>query len=650
MRLVLTFFSLMLFSSIAIGQSLSVLPEKPSGGEPVTFSYDKTGTTLEEITDIKAIAYIFGEKGFPNAKAVPLIVKNGKYTGVIPTTDATKSVFILFSDESGELTDNNTDKGYKVKMYSADKSKVVKGAYKSLASAHGSYGSLIGLSRDQEKGVKYSQKELKYYPESKFESAFMRGYANLAERAKDEAALTEVKSVLEELLKKRGATEEERTLTYWLSKTIKDEEGAEAIAKKLRKRYNRGELIRYEDEQAFYKERDLVKKEELFQRYEGRHKKAEGADKILANMSYRMASGLGNKKEWDKFQLYFDRVTDPNRKASLLNNFAWNLSGAGLEREAEDIDRAKNLSEQSLNLIKAELKDLEANRPSYLTEDQWKKRLKGSYYMYADTYALTLYKAGEEEEALEYQEKVCDKASYVSGDMYERLALFMEKVKGPEAAEKLLVEKIRSNNATETMKKQHKRLFLANNSLEDAYGKYLEGLEKEASVKFKEELVAKMIDEEAPDFKLVDLAGKPVSLEDMKGKVVILDFWATWCGPCKASFPGMQKMVDQHKDNDQVVFLFIDTWESVKEKEKVVKEFIEKNKYSFQVLMDTKDEVVAKYKVEGIPTKFVLDGEGKIRFKSVGFVGNDEALMTEMNLMIELAGGAKAEKLTKADD
>lgn len=109
-------------------------------------------------------------------------------------------------------------------------------------------------------------------------------------------------------------------------------------------------------------------------------------------------------------------------------------------------------------------------------------------------------------------------------------------------------------------------------------------------------------------------------------------------------------MVDLYKDNDKVVFLFIDIWESVKDKEKVVFEFINKNEYIFKVLMDKKDEVVVKYKVEGIFIKFVLDGNGKICFKSVGFVGNDEVLMIEMNLMIELVSGKLGVDLFKVDD
>lgn len=648
MKLLLTLSGLVLFVGTMLGQNLIVSPEKPSPGDAITFTYDKNETPLAEEKKIEAIAYLCVEDGLPNAVEVNLTAEGNLLKGKFKTDEKTRAIFIVFKDASEELVDNNEDKGYKTKMYTADKSQVVKGTYASLANVYGSYGSLMELQRDPAKGIKYFQKELKYYPESKGD--ILNSYASMAQRNKDEAAIADAKQLLEELKTKKKATEDDKMLTYYVSKSLKDDEGAEAIAAKLRKKYKKGKIAMSDDEQAFYKENDLTKKAVLFDAFKKKYAKVEKLDNWLSNMAYRLVAAAGRDSKWDVFNTYLAYLNSANQKASMLNNFAWGLSGEAVDKEAKDIVQAEKLSKQSLDLLQKEMEDLAASKPEYLTKKQWKKRLKGSYYMYADTYALILYKKGKKEEALDYQEKVCSQAGFVGGEMYERLAIFMEDVKGGAETEAFLAEKIRENNATAAMKKQHRRLFLAHNSLEQAYDKYVAGLEKEASTKFKEELVAKMIEEDAPDFRLLDLDGQEVSLDDMKGKVVILDFWATWCGPCKASFPGMQKMVDLYKDNDKVAFLFIDTWESAKDKEKAVSEFINKNEYTFQVLMDKKDEVVAKYKVEGIPTKFVLDGNGKIRFKSVGFAGNDEALMTEMNLMIELAGGKSGVDLTKADD
>jgi len=173
---------------------------------------------------------------------------------------------------------------------------------------------------------------------------------------------------------------------------------------------------------------------------------------------------------------------------------------------------------------------------------------------------------------------------------------------------------------------------------------YITALQKEATIKILEDLRKSMINEKAPVFALVDLNGKKIDLGELKGKVVIVDFWATWCGPCKASFPGMQKMVNKYKDDPNVKFVFIDTWERGDEKQKNAAEFIANNKYSFHVLMDNDDKVVAEFKVEGIPTKFVIDKNGMVRFKAVGFDGSDDKLMTELTAMIEMASTETALK------
>ncbi|WP_337041602.1 redoxin domain-containing protein [Emticicia sp. 17c] len=145
----------------------------------------------------------------------------------------------------------------------------------------------------------------------------------------------------------------------------------------------------------------------------------------------------------------------------------------------------------------------------------------------------------------------------------------------------------------------------------------------------------------APDFSLVDMNGKNVKLSDLKGKVVILDFWATWCGPCIMSFPGMKQAMDKYKNNPNVQFLFVNTYERVEQGQwkETVNSFVNQRGFNtFPIILDIGGTVAGSYGVNGIPAKFCIDKEGKIKFKSTGFLGSSELIVQEMTKWIDEAG------------
>lgn len=137
----------------------------------------------------------------------------------------------------------------------------------------------------------------------------------------------------------------------------------------------------------------------------------------------------------------------------------------------------------------------------------------------------------------------------------------------------------------------------------------------------------------APDFALKDLNGKTVKLSDLRGKTVVIDFWATWCGPCIMSFPGMKKAIDHYQGREDVVFLFVDTFERVPENQLVghVQKFITGRGLQYlNPIIDQGNKTAMAYGVNGIPAKFCVDAEGKIKHKSTGYVGSAEAVYKEM--------------------
>ena len=126
---------------------------------------------------------------------------------------------------------------------------------------------------------------------------------------------------------------------------------------------------------------------------------------------------------------------------------------------------------------------------------------------------------------------------------------------------------------------------------------------------------------QAPDFTLQTIDGKTVKLADLKGDVVMLDFWATWCPPCRKGLPHVQALSQKKELTDKGLKVFA---VNVQEKNEQVEAFLKKNNYTFTVPMDKEGKASEAYLVTGIPTTVIIGRDGKIKRALVGLVPPDE--------------------------
>jgi peroxiredoxin len=120
----------------------------------------------------------------------------------------------------------------------------------------------------------------------------------------------------------------------------------------------------------------------------------------------------------------------------------------------------------------------------------------------------------------------------------------------------------------------------------------------------------------APDFKLEGLAGRQISLSSLRGKVVLVNFWATWCPPCREEMPSMERL-HEVLAGDDFVMLAINT---EKNGRTVVPEFLKKNSYTFPILLDDKGEVQGLYGVYKFPETFIVRKDGVVENKVIGSI------------------------------
>lgn len=410
---------------------------------------------------------------------------------------------------------------------------------------------------------------------------------------------------------------------------LKEQNVYDSIAGAIKQQFPEGKLVRDEKVKVVFEATDPVQKEQLFKQWIAKYAPERfGSDRIVYDYARNaVAQAYANADSVSKAMDYANSIESPFWKGEGWAGTAGVLLKNGHAKEAAIL--YKKAVDQS---------QLYVNMPD---PDNAARFAATGYAGYCVAYAQLLYNAKAYDSALVYIEKAY---RYKKGDnVVELYATLLMTLNRNTEAMGLMENMVKQGKASGKMEENLKQVFVKVKGSDAGYGSYINILHDSMVVNVRAKAVAQMIKKPAPGFMLKDLDGKEVSLEALKGKIVVLDFWATWCGPCKRSFPAMQQAVNKYKADANVQFLFIDTWEHVPDARPMVSSFIKNNNYTFEVLLDGKDavtntsKVVESYGVKGIPAKFIIDPQGNIRFQLTGFEGSNESAVAELSAMIELA-------------
>lgn len=129
----------------------------------------------------------------------------------------------------------------------------------------------------------------------------------------------------------------------------------------------------------------------------------------------------------------------------------------------------------------------------------------------------------------------------------------------------------------------------------------------------------------AQDFTLPTLNGESVSLSDSKGKITIVNFWATWCPPCREEMPHMQSFYEKHHEEVEILAVNVTNMDDGRP---AIEQFVQEHELTFPILLDESGEVGLTYEIMTLPTSYILDAEGRVFQKIIGAM--DEQVMNEL--------------------
>ncbi|GAB2574760.1 TlpA family protein disulfide reductase [Spirosoma areae] len=622
----LLFLPFLLFAFPATAQ-FCFSPERPQVGQTVSFTYTPQTTPLAKDTTLEGRSVRFGAPATMQQLSRPatltLVRQGNDYIGevYIPKKDVTGTMLFFRNSKQPQRTDLNKGQCYVIPVCDAN-GRIVPHATGGQASVftRSHFLNETGARFDPNWVVTLYQHELLQNPDLR--PLYWSDLLAAQIKQKKPGYGPNVKAGIESYLASRPApSTAELAAAIQLYENMGDFPKATALRERQKTLEPAGSLVQKDRAMAIRNEPDWPRKKVAFQSFLTEFP----TSTHLPALTVLLTDGYFKNNDIRGLVAFVEQQPASFIDVLMLNTMAFQLAD-----ERRSLPEAEQLIKRAMTVLKAAPKP--RNAPG-----NWDAEKPVRQRQLMNTYAHTLEQQNKFADAYTaYQEVI------VSNDVENS---------DPRTNERYFLCALRTNHAadarayTESAIQVEKATTNLKTALRDWYAKqpgntpakadaYLAELEADIKADQRDELQQKLINEPAPAFALTDLLGRTISSSAFKGKVIVLDFWATWCGPCVASFPAMQQAQTHFQNDPNVRFLFVNTREGGPLQR--VHSFMDKHPYNFVVPLDSQQKVANAYKVLGIPTKVVIGPNGRVRYRHVGYSGDPETTVNELTLVVEM--------------
>ncbi|WDF55834.1 TlpA family protein disulfide reductase [Mucilaginibacter sp. KACC 22063] len=650
--------------SVALAQykQLKTSPATVIAGQRFDITYDASGTSLSGMSNVKGIAYYYADFGWHGTDLKMSPIEKNKWSATINTEK--NWALVAFKFMAGDSVDTNS--GIKASFLTPyaqflrnpeDTARTAKGALAVWGLFRSSeYGFEIPEYLKQGKFVSdtvvsmYLQKELEQNHQQEYKSAFAVPYATSMYRAYGGSSAPKVRAVLN-YLTRQGATQMDLLRAWQILKNTGQDLRADSLSNAIAIGYPDSYIAKLQAYKMFSAQKDQGKLRQLGEDflakfpYDRAYREFDKANGIDYNRVYLtvILLQIGN----NDFKV-IDKYIDQMSYLTLINVYYKTVQIAHHRKSVED----SYLYPYSALMLKR-MQTIKSNIPEeyqYFSPDEWLNFFNNAYIAgYAPMvleHISICRGAGKFEEGLAYAKEAETFQQYKKESLNDDYVFLLNKTGHANEVNDVLIKSMYENQVSVPMLDMIKQNYIAKYKSDEGFDKYLQSLKNaSASNLNKEELP--IINKAMVNWTMTDLKGKKVSLAALKGKTVVMDFWATWCVPCKASLPGMNLAVQRYKNDPSVVFYFVDTEETEADYKQQIQQYVKDNGYTFNVLFDNPmlkgkgtgevfSRVSKAFQISGVPLKLIIDKKGVVRYMTSGFKGSATELSDEISQLIEL--------------